>query len=54
MPSTTMAAGTTIMELTRNLSLITHSCVLVEAMVVSDINDKLSPKKEPPTTTPTM
>ena len=42
------------MELTRNLSRITHSCVLVEAMVVSDINDRLSPKKEPPTTTATM
>ena len=49
-----MAAGTTIIEFTRNLSRITHSWVFVEAMVVSEIKDKLSPKKEPPTTTATI
>ena len=49
-----MAAGTTIMEFIRNLSRMTHSCVFVDAIVVSDINDRLSPKKEPPTTTATM
>lgn len=48
------AAGTTIMEFTRNLSRITQPCVLVEAMVVSEMNDRLSPKKEPPTTMATM
>jgi len=44
------AAGTTIMEFTRNLSRITQPC----AMVVSEMNDRLSPKKEPPTTMATM
>ena len=49
-----MAAGTTINELTLNLSLIVHPCVRVEAIVVSDIKERLSPKKEPPTTIATI
>ena len=44
------AAGITICELTLNLSLNLHPCVRVAVMVVSDINDKLSPKKAPPAT----
>ena len=40
-------------KLTRNLSAILHSCVRVATTVVSLINDRLSPKKEPPTTTAT-
>ena len=51
MPSISMAAGTTMNELTRNLSLSLQPCVEVAAMVVSEINDRLSPKNEPPTTT---
>ena len=54
MQSTISAAGTTIMKFTRNLSRITQSCVLVEAMVVSEINERLSPKNEPPTTMATI
>ena len=45
------ATGMTRKELTRNLSLSLHPCVDVAAMVVSDINDKLSPKSDPPTIT---
>ncbi len=41
-------------EFTLNLSLILHSMVRVAATVVSLINDRLSPKKEPPATMPTM
>ena len=44
------AAGATIRTLTRNLSRRSHSWVRVAAMVVSEINDRLSPKKAPPTT----
>ena len=44
------AAGTTIMEFTRNLSRMTHPCVRVAAIVVSEINERLSPKKAPPMT----
>ena len=36
---------------TRNLSLRRQPCVCVAAMVVSLINERLSPKKAPPTTT---
>ena len=43
------AAGATIKALTRNLSLSRQPCVCVAIMVVSEINDRLSPKKEPPT-----
>ena len=39
---------------TRNLSLITQSCVLVDAMVVSAMKERLSPTNEPPTTMATM
>ena len=46
----TTAVGTTMNELTRNLSLSLQPCVWVAAMVVSLMNDKLSPKNEPPTT----
>ena len=38
-------------ELTRNLSLKRQPCVDVATMVVSDMNDRLSPNSEPPTTT---
>ena len=44
------AAGMTICELTLNLSLNLHPCVRVAVIVVSDMNDKLSPKKAPPAT----
>lgn len=36
--------------LTRNLSRRSHSCVRVAAIVVSEMNERLSPKKAPPTT----
>ena len=44
----------TIRLFTLNLSCILHPWVLVAAMVVSEINDKLSPKNAPPTTMATM
>ncbi len=44
----------TISELALNLSFILHPCVLVAAMVVSDMNERLSPKKAPPTTIAVM
>ena len=46
---TITAAGSTIRMFALNLSAIEHPCVLVAAMVVSDMNDRLSPKNEPPT-----
>ena len=49
----TNAAGTVSQMLTLNLSRIEQPCDRVAAIVVSDINDRLSPKKEPPTTTAT-
>ena len=48
-----MAAGTTIIEFTRNLSLIRHPCVRVAIIVVSLMKLRLSPKNAPPTTTAT-
>ncbi|CUQ58548.1 Uncharacterised protein [Segatella copri] len=42
--STSTAAGTTIMELTLNLSLILQFCVCVATTVVSEMNERLSPK----------
>ena len=45
------AAGITMNELTRNLSLILHPCVEVATTVVSEMKERLSPKNEPPTTT---
>ena len=44
-----MAAGPTIRMLTLNLSAIEHPCVRVAAIVVSEINERLSPKNDPPT-----
>ena len=44
------AAGATIKELTRNLSLVLQPCVCVAIIVVSEMKDRLSPKNEPPTT----
>ncbi len=46
-----MATGATKNALTLNLSLSLQPWVDVETMVVSEMNDRLSPKKEPPTTT---
>ena len=37
-------------KFTLNLSAILHSCVLVATTVVSLMNERLSPKNEPPTT----
>src|SRR3712207_2058871 len=45
-----MAAGAAINKLTLNLSLISTPCVLVAAIVVSEITDKLSPNIAPPIT----
>ena len=46
----TTAAGMTIKELALNLSFILHPNELVAAIVVSDMKERLSPKKAPPTT----
>ena len=51
--SITTAAGAAMKKFTLNLSAIRHSCVRVATTVVSLMNDKLSPKNEPPTTTAT-
>ena len=48
-----MAAGSTIKKFALNLSFNSHPCVLVEAMVVSEMNERLSPKNAPPTTAAT-
>ena len=45
------AAGATIIEFTWNLSFIKQPCVCVATTVVSEINDRLSPKYAPPTIT---
>ena len=45
-----IAAGRTIWKLALNLSLNSQFCVLVAAIVVSEMSDRLSPKKAPPTT----
>ena len=45
------ATGTTMKELTRNLSDSLQPCVEVATIVVSEMNERLSPKNEPPTTT---
>ena len=47
------AAGNAMKEFVLNLSLILQPCVLVATMVVSEMNDRLSPKNAPPTTTAT-
>ena len=49
---TITAAGPQIQMLALNLSDMEHPCVVVEAMVVSEIKDRLSPKKAPPTISP--
>ena len=48
------AAGATIRIFVRNLSRMEHPCVRVAAMVVSEMNDRLSPKNAPPTTMATI
>ena len=48
-----MAAGSTIKKFAFILSFNSHPCVLVVAMVVSDINYSLSPYIAPPTTAAT-
>ena len=44
-----MAAGAAIHRFTRNLSRMEQPWLLVAATVVSEIKDRLSPKKAPPT-----
>ena len=46
--------GITIRLLTLNLSFMLHPCVRVATMVVSEINERLSPNMAPPTTMATM
>ena len=45
-----IAAGKAIYEFILNLSFISTPCVLVAAIVVSEITDKLSPNIAPPIT----
>ncbi len=47
------AAGNTITKLALNFSFILHFCVRVAAIVVSEMKERLSPKKAPPSTTAT-
>ena len=49
-----IAAGSATLMFARNLSFISTPCVLVAAIVVSEINDRLSPNIAPPTTIPTQ
>ena len=49
-----IAAGRATLIFVRNLSFISTPCVLVAAMVVSEIKDRLSPNIAPPTTIPTQ
>ena len=51
---TTRAAGPTMRRFTLNLSAIEQPWDLVAAMVVSDMNERLSPKNDPPTMMPVM
>ena len=51
---TTIAAGNANHILALNLSFILQPCVCVATIVVSDINDRLSPKNAPPTTIATI
>lgn len=48
--SVATAAGMTSLMFVWNLLRIEQPCVCVAAMVVSEMNDRLSPKNEPPTT----
>ena len=50
----TTAAGNAIPKFARNLSFIWQPCPLQAAMVVSEINERLSPNMAPPTTEPTQ
>ena len=50
----TAAAGSASQMLALNLSAMSHPCERVAAIVVSEINDRLSPKNAPPMTTATM
>ena len=50
----TTAAGNAIQKFSLNLSLIAQSCPLHAAIVVSDINDRLSPNIAPPITDATI
>ena len=54
MTSVIAAAGIATLILVRNLSFISTPCVLVAAIVVSEMNERLSPNMAPPTTTPTQ
>ena len=46
------AAGSAIQKFSRNLSFMAQPCPLQAAIVVSEMNDKLSPNIAPPTTAP--
>ena len=47
-----IAAGRAILIFARNLSFISTFCVLVAAMVVSEMTERLSPNMAPPTKAP--
>ena len=49
-----IAAGAAIQRFTLNLSCMEQPWVLVAATVVSDMNERLSPKNAPPTIIPVM
>lgn len=49
----TIAEGKEMAKFARNLSFIFTPCVLVAAMVVSEIMDRLSPNIDPPMAAPT-
>ena len=49
-----IAAGAAIHRFTLNLSCMEQPWVLVAATVVSDMNERLSPKNAPPTIIPVM
>ena len=51
--SVASAAGRAMRKFVRNLSFILTPCVLVAAMVVSEMKERLSPNMAPPTTVPT-
>ena len=53
MPSVMSAAGKAMRKLLRNLSFMLTPCVRVAAIVVSEMNERLSPNIAPPTTVPT-
>ena len=53
MISVSTAAGSAILKFVRNLSFISTPCVLVAAIVVSEMKERLSPNIAPPTTVAT-